>query len=432
MANLDYKNKKNVSIYLIKILKSPDFFNRLEEFDDIFNKAKIDINKIIDKKRLTNFLEYAISDSKKFFYLVQKYGANYHAIYENKEYSFIPSVKLLNDLKYLNTQFSSFDKTYEEEKKILEHIKKDKYTWIDEVFTTLTKEDKKVIKRTTFFESFFVFHVVKKEDIENVLQIHFDEIDKKEKFEFLKKELFFTLLDKSILHYTRELSHKDRISPVVNLETILPYLKNHNLITLDDKRTQDMVVNMFSKQLSLDIRKIDSLDIIDCLLKNKIISLDFLNKIDFSQIYISHVFEKIQTKIEYYQKNLKDYQHAYDSGYVSYSPNIFESTLNALDRLEKMGVKTYITKDNKIKLLEILAIMEGKKAMDSLDYESLNQQQKENVEKFKQIIGTSGTMPRTYEQRRYTQYDLIKELIILKHESTDINTHKASIKKMKI
>lgn len=404
MTKLDYKNKKHISIHLIKMLKSDDFFNQLDEFDNIFNQAKININQIVDKKRLTNFLEYAMSDYNKFFYLVEKYQANYHTVYSNEDYSSTASMNLLDQVKILNTSFTTFDKTFEEEKKILEKLKEDKYTWLDETFTSFLKDEKKVLKKKNFFDSFFIYHQVEKKDIEHVMTLSFTEKEKQNRLDYLKHELLFTLLEKCIFHYNRFLSHQNRISPVVNLEVILPTLKENNLIIKNDERLKHVITNMFSNQVELHQRKQDSLAIIKCLLTNDVITSDFLNSIDFSQIYLNHLFEKVDANIYYHKENKKQYKYGYDEGYISYPPTIFESTLSALDELEKMGVHAYVPKESKSKLLDILAIMEGSVDVD---------------------------MPRSLEQRKYKQYSLMKELITLKQESINPNVKLIS-KKVKI
>src|SRR5579875_966797 len=140
MTKIDYKNKKAVTVAMVKLLKSDDFFNHLEEFDLLLTKGEIDINQIIDNKRGTTFLDYTINHYEKFFYLVDKYQANYHHEISIDGLKTTQAIRLLYEIKTLGQNFSSFDNTYQEEKKIFERIKNDKYTWFDEKITSKASE----------------------------------------------------------------------------------------------------------------------------------------------------------------------------------------------------------------------------------------------------------------------------------------------------
>lgn len=396
MSNIDYRNKKAICVELIKIIKSPEFFNNLEKFDDLFHKAKIDINQIIDKKRLTGFLEYTFSSYEKFFYLVDKYKANYHLSFATSEYSFTPSLKLFDTLKHVNNSFSNSEQNHSEENKIFEKIKKDKYTWLDERMTTFIKDDEKKISHTIFFNLYFTYYQLSANELDSVLNFNFDEPQLNEKFNNLKENLALELLNKSVFHYKRYLSDNIKVNPSDNLNKSLPILIKHNLINKNLSKIQEKIIHMFDEQVELDRKKTNSLHIIESFITHQALPVSWFNEIDFCDIYVSHLCKTLQNNLNYNKEGMNQ-GYSMDN-YLSYPPTIFEESLKALDKLESLGINTYISANHKKELLNYLSIMQDKR-------------------------------PSSMAQKKYKEYDLMKELIILKNEtpSTKINTKKIKI-----
>ena len=85
--------------------------------------------------------------------------------------------------------------------------------------------------------------------------------------------------------------------------------------------------------------------------------------------------------------------------FISHSPNVFEETLEALNELESLGVKTYIPASTKEQMIHFLDVMQKSR-------------------------------PNNYEQRNYQRYDLVRELITLRNET--ILDNQNNYKKIKI
>lgn len=397
MTTFDYKNKKNISIFLIKMLKSVDFFNQLDEFNDLIEKAKIDINMIIDKKRCTNFLEYAFSNSEKFFYLVKHHQANYHTLHANEEFGSTPSLKLLDSLKNLDLSFTIFDETYNEEKKIFESIKKDKETWLDMGYSYVTKEGQRKRNDKVFFHLYFHHFKIDPKELDMVLNFTFDEKEKQDTFNLLKNNLVNYLVDRAIFHYKRSSFNQISVNPGSNLKIALPTLIKHGLVLDKTDIIKEKILNMFEKQSHLGEQKKGSLDIISSLVKEKIISVAWLNEINFSQIYLNHLCKTLSDNLSYHKKARME-ERSIDC-FISHSPNVFEETLEALNELESLGVKTYIPASTKEQMIHFLDVMQKSR-------------------------------PNNYEQRNYQRYDLVRELITLRNET--ILDNQNNYKKIKI
>lgn len=385
--------KKELYLNLIKTaLKDKNFIENVDIFDDLMAKSAIDINQNLKSDKNPTFLSYALNDSEKFKYLVEKHGANYHTNTTTDKFMEVNpiSIELLEKVIF-NT------KNIKEEIKILNYLKKDKKVWLNKKITQFNTD--KDAHEETFFELYFSHNENRQDELEKILQINYDTTEEKNRFNQAKEDLVIQLCLLAVAENNRYKGHRVK-NPLASFKNYLPILAKNNVINIDNNKFDSILSYMNNDSQNLGVARANNIKILQTMLEYNFLTTEKLNKDNFGKKFINQVINKLDNEIKSNKEHNEHLSHYDRSDYAriltEHTPIEFELLIENINKLNEMGIDAYIDKEQKEKILNIINIMQE----------------------------ASSTKKKKSENDEYNKYEILKELIVLSSDKKDSNTAK--------
>lgn len=354
---MDKKTKidteKSFYLNLLKTaIKDKDFLENKEIFDDLLSKSKIDINEEFKRDQNINFLSLTLNSFEKFKYLVERHHANPHVYVMQDKYvdRHTIATELLNKFYVETTKFK-------EERKILNYLKNDKDTWLNKKITTYTTSSPSI--EETFFEIYFNQYSNKAEELEKVLKFKFKEKEKLDTFNEAKEKLAFQLCFSTVLENAKHGYTKYGENKIDHVKNYLPILAKNNLTHLKETEVEKIVNYMVSDGYRIGFAKTEGLELLSLMIENKVVDINYLKKINFSEKFINHFIFHLEEDIKENKKNnaqIKPFDKKNDSlsPLTEYGVSVFEEFLKGLEALNKINLDSSLSPSQKEKLLSII------------------------------------------------------------------------------